>query len=160
MGRRKKMDERQLKWDNRFMRLAQEITSWSKDPSTKVAAVVVSPDMTLISSGYNGPARGVRDDIPDRMERPLKYKVNVHAEVNSICNAARQGSSTMGGTLYVVGLPPCSLCASPMINAGIVRVVVPKMEVPERWQEDLDLANLLLQEAGVEVCIHDVDAGT
>ena len=62
-----------LKWDQRFLRLALEIASWSKDESTKVGSVVVGPKREIRSTGYNGIPRGVDDDVAARHERPLKY---------------------------------------------------------------------------------------
>lgn len=53
-----------LKWDRRFLRLAQEVASWSKDPSTKTGAVIVRPDKTIAAIGYNGFPRGC-DDAPE-----------------------------------------------------------------------------------------------
>ena len=70
------------KWDDRFLKLATVIGNWSKDPSTKVGAVIVNDDNKIISTGYNGFPRGIRDD--DRLDnRAQKYDLIVHAEANS-----------------------------------------------------------------------------
>ena len=71
------------KWDLRFLEMARNAASWSKDPSTKVGAIIVDDDKRVISVGYNGFPKGVRDDerLDDRQE---KYKIIVHAERNAL----------------------------------------------------------------------------
>ena len=70
-------------WDRRFLGLAAHIATWSKDPSTKVGAVIVRPNKTIVSVGFNGLPRGV-DDLDSRYnERALKYAMTVHAEANA-----------------------------------------------------------------------------
>ena len=49
------------KWDRRFLALAEHVADWSKDPSTKTGAVIVRPDRTIASMGYNGFPRGMAD---------------------------------------------------------------------------------------------------
>ena len=49
------------KWDVRFLELAKQIASWSKDPSTQVGCVVVGPDREIRSTGFNGLPRGIED---------------------------------------------------------------------------------------------------
>ena len=76
-----------MKWDKRFLDLSQLISSWSKDPSTKVGAVVVDDDRRVISLGYNGFPRGVSDD--ERLDnRESKYKIVTHAEANALLFAS------------------------------------------------------------------------
>lgn len=63
------------KWDGRFLDLAVLVGEWSKDPSTKVGAVLVRPDRTIAAVGFNGFPRGVLDH-PERYEdRPTKYEM-------------------------------------------------------------------------------------
>ena len=49
------------KWKKRFLKLSKEIAEWSKDPSTKVGALIISEDKNIISTGYNGFPRGIED---------------------------------------------------------------------------------------------------
>lgn len=148
--------ERQLKWDKRFLQLAQLVASWSKDPSTKVGAVVVNNFNKVYGLGYNGFPKGVEDADERLNDRPTKYKLVVHAEINAILNA---GINADGGTIYVwpaFGNPPlCSSCAKAVIQAGIYRVVGYKPDVDEataeRWREELEAAQLMCREAGVEM---------
>lgn len=145
-----------LKWDDRFLSLAEHIAGWSKDPSTKVGAVIVNERREVIGTGYNGFARGVDDSEERYNDRPTKYKLVVHAELNAVLTA---GHRAQGGTIYVwpaFGYPPlCSSCAKAVIQAGVVRVVGRKPnidpETEERWREELEAARLMCKEAGVEM---------
>ena len=74
-------------WDQRFLDLAEHIAQWSKDPRTKVGAVIVDEKKRVVSVGYNGFPRGV-DDNPDRYEdRTAKLLFVAHAERNALDNA-------------------------------------------------------------------------
>jgi len=147
-------------WDEYFLEMAEHVASRSKDRSTKVGAVIVGPDREVRSTGYNGFPRGVNDDLDDRHERPRKYLFAEHAERNAVYNAARAGIATKGCTLYVHSepepFPPCSDCARAIIQAGIIRVVYRKPDVPDRWKEQCDAAFEMMTEAGVEVSIKGV----
>ena len=81
------------------MLLADQISTWSKDPSRGVGAVIVSDDRRICATGYNGLPVGI-EDRPERLERPTKYDLICHAEVNAIVQCARNGTSTIGSTLY------------------------------------------------------------
>lgn len=140
--------ETQRRWDLKFLALAQYFSNWSKDPSTRIGGVVVGPDHEIRSTGYNGFPRGVKD-LPSRLaDRDLKLKIICHAEENCILHAALVGVSLKGCTSYCEW-PPCTRCARSIINAGISEVVYADKEIPERWQEDFNLALLILSEAGV-----------
>lgn len=147
---------RDPKWDRRFLDLATQISSWSKDPSTKVGAVIVNELKEVVGTGYNGFPRGVGDVQERYDDRETKYKLVVHAELNAIIMA---GHRARGGTIYVVpafGSPPlCSSCAKAVIQAGIRRVVGYTADVSEevaaRWEEELNAARLMCLEAGVEI---------
>ena len=92
-------------WDNRFINVANMVATWSKDPGTKVGAVLVS-ERRIIATGYNGFPQGI-EDYPSRYDdRETKLALTVHAEVNAILNAAKNGAKTENTTLYVT-FPPC-----------------------------------------------------
>ena len=138
------------KWDSRFIELARYIASWSKDPSTQTGAVIVAPNRSVVSVGFNGFARGVVDSKDRYDNREIKYKMVVHCEVNAIVSSSR---SVVGCTLYTTG-PNCCPCAAIVIQSGITRCVYPPWE-PEkfaRWGKDQELAEQMFTEAGVEVC--------
>ncbi|TXH14542.1 MAG: dCMP deaminase family protein [Hyphomicrobiaceae bacterium] len=137
----------QTKWDDRFLEMAELVSRWSKDPSTQCGAVITDSNHRVLGVGYNGFPRGV-EDRPDRLnDRPTKYRMIIHAEVNAILNSI---SSVVGCTLYVIPLAPCSDCAKLVIQSGITRVVCPRMPVgKERWQESVELTKQMFSEAGV-----------
>ena len=74
------------KWKKRFIQLSKEISTWSKDPSTKVGALIISEDRNIVSTGYNGFPRGIEDTEERLNNRELKYKFILHAEMNCIMN--------------------------------------------------------------------------
>lgn len=144
----------QLNWDYRWLMLARHISSWSKDRSTKVGCVIVGNANQVLALGYNGFPRGIDDYVPDRHERPAKYKWTEHAERNAIYNAARTGTNLTGAVLYVPWFP-CVDCARGIVQAGIIRVGTTPPEYEQsfmaRWGEDLKVSYDLMTEAGVEV---------
>jgi len=140
------------KWDDRFLDLARHVANWSKDPSTKVGAVLVGRDQRDVVLAYNGFAPGVAD-TPERLaDRETKYKLTIHAERNAMDFAK---FDTSGATLYCTQLP-CSDCAKSIVSKGIKRVVGVAVP-PERnhaqfaWRKDAEFAKEILREAGVEV---------
>lgn len=147
-------------WHIRFLELTTLVAGWSKDPSTKVGAVIVGPDNAIRSTGFNGLPRGIEDTDERLNNRDTKYKLIVHAEMNAILNAARMGVAVKNCTMFMVafgamdgklwGGPPCTRCTVELIQAGIAHVVVPVVkDIPERWRDDVLTAKNLLVEAGV-----------
>lgn len=134
--------------------LAGHVATWSKDESTKVGAVVVNDRGTVLSIGYNGFARGVNDSVQERKERPLKYSYTPHAEANAIYNAAAEGISLIGASIYVT-LCPCSSCANAIVQSGISKAYAPKIdethERDQRWLEEFTISKNILDEGGVEI---------
>lgn len=148
------MNRHLANWDLRFLRIASEVQSWSKDPSTKCGCVLVK-DRRIISTGYNGLASGLSDNLERYLDRDFKLATIIHAEKNALFNAAKNGTGTEGATLYVTW-PPCSMCAAAIIQAGVSLVVCPNPESgPERWRANFKLANDLLYEAGVKVLYYE-----
>jgi dCMP deaminase len=133
---------------NYFFELAAVTARMSRDPNTQVGAVIVRPDKTIASLGFNGFARGVSDDPKLYTDRETKLRRVVHAEMNAILTAREP---LHGYTLYVRPLPPCPHCAGAIIQSGIKKIVWSGPEVPERWAEDMAEAMKMFTEAGVEV---------
>lgn len=133
------------KWDRRFIELAKTVSTWSKDPSTGVGAVIVDKDHRIVSIGFNGFPRGIKDDERAN-DRSLKYEMTVHAELNA-CLFARHPLHDC--VCYVWPYPPCARCAGVLIQSGISRVVAPTI-TEERWIESCKLGQSLLEEAGVQ----------
>jgi dCMP deaminase len=139
-----------MKWDYRFLDLAEFISSWSKDPSTKVGAVITDKNNRIISIGYNGFPQNITDD--ERLEdRDTKYKIIIHGEMNAILFAGR---SLNNCTLYTYPFMPCPRCAGIIIQAGITRIVSYN-NMPERWQNDFEISKSLFLESSVEVTLYE-----
>ncbi len=142
-----------LKWTRRFMSIAEHIATWSRDPSTKVGAVIVgcgAASKKVIGMGFNGFPRGV-DDLPGRYDhRPTKYAMIVHSEANAILDA--RGHDTTGGCLITTKFP-CSSCAKLIIQAGLLSVISPSVDPTnagdQRWMEDYQISLLMFMEAGL-----------
>lgn len=138
------------KWDRRFVDLARYISTWSKDPSTQTGAVIVAPDLRIVSTGYNGFAKGVKDRPEDYANRELKYLKIVHCERNALLFAHEP---LHGCCLYTFPFQSCSVCAAMVIQSGITRCVAPEIpeHLKERWEEDMKLSCQMFEEAGVEL---------
>jgi dCMP deaminase len=135
------------KWDRRFLGMAKLVASWSKDPSTQTGAVIVDPDRRVVSVGYNGFAKGTKDNPERYANRDYKYEHIVHCERNAVIFAKRDLNEC---TLYTWPFHSCTVCAGMMIQAGIVRVVAPKTTNP-RWVEQMQKTFAHFRECGVEV---------
>ena len=125
-------------WSNKYIRLAKEISTWSKDPSTKIGAVVVGADGQILSQGFNGFPRGIKDSEERLNNRERKYELVVHGEMNAIYNASLNGVSLKDSTIYVYGLPTCNECAKGIIQVGIKKVVAMR---PAKYNSDWDKSN-------------------
>jgi dCMP deaminase len=135
------------KWDKRFLDLAHHVAEWSRDPSTKVGAVIVRPNKTVASLGFNGFPRGVVDAPERYFEREVKYAMVVHAEPNAILMAQEPLDHY---TLYTTHFP-CAQCAASIIQSGITDVITmhPSERMKERWGDSFIYAKQMFTEAGV-----------
>jgi len=137
-------------WHKRYLGLAKEVSTWSKDPSKKIGAVAVGVKGQVLAQGYNGFPRNIRHTSERLNNRELKYKFVVHAEQNLIYNATYNGVSLDGSTVYVTGLPVCSECAKGLIQVGVKQVVMPTLlDTPDVWKESFKFTEELFREAGV-----------
>ncbi len=142
------------KWDGRFLDLAESIAAWSKDPSRGVGAVIVSPLLQVLATGYNGLPRGFEDHI-DRLQRPVKYDLIVHAEMNAIIQCARNGVSPVGATVYS-SFSPCIHCTLSIVQSGITRVVTRSIAKGDaHWNESIDKSIAMFEEVGIEYVVLD-----
>ena len=141
-------------WGDRYIHLAKEISTWSKDPSTQVGAVVIGQNGEVLSQGYNGFPRSIKDTPQRLKDREKKYNLVVHAEMNAIYNASLNGVSLKGSTLYVYGLPICNECAKGVIQVGIDKVIATRpADYNKEWDESIKDAKALFKEAEVEYII-------
>ncbi len=151
--------ESTARWHAYYMEVATLVSSKSKDQSMKVGCVLVSPNNTVISTGYNGFPRGVDEDFdPDRKKRPEKYLWTEHAERNAVYNAALNGVKTQYSTAYSTA-HPCVECARALIQAGVTYLYIPTKHSDPLykngrwvdWEESLLKALEILKAAGVIV---------
>lgn len=136
-------------WDMRFLDLAMHVAQWSKDPSTKVGAVIVNDQHQVLSLGYNGFPRGVEDRVSRYNDRETKLLFVAHAERNALDNAY---VDVRGATLYT-SLCPCNECAKSIIQKGIKRVVTqpPPIEKVEVFK--MYVTTQMFDEANVELTL-------
>lgn len=145
------------KWDKRFLRIAREVSLWSRDPSHRIGAVAVQ-DKRIVATGYNGFPRGVEDNDWRWRTKELKYRYVVHGEMNCIYNAAHNGISLQGATMYVYGLPVCNECAKGIVQAGISKIIGAadlSEGIPQRWYESYKKTVAMLDEVGVQFTLTD-----
>jgi dCMP deaminase len=137
-------------WDKWFLGMAEYMSTASKDDSTKVGAVIVDRDRRVVSVGFNGLPRNVKDLVSRYKDRNVKLKMIVHAEKNAILFACR---SCKNCVLYTWPFSSCAQCAAMVIQSGITRCVAPvtPLELAERWKVDLVLAKTMFDEAGVQL---------
>jgi len=145
------MNIKSHKWSARFLKLALEISSWSKDTSTKVGAVIMDKNGEPVSWGYNGMPPGVDDTIAERMERPVKYCYMEHAERNAIYQASKKMNK---GHIFITH-PPCTDCARGIIKKKLKRVIVDgangiNSEFGARYADSFKHTMIMFEEAGVE----------
>ena len=147
-------------WAKYFFEIVRLVSSKSKDRSTKVGAVIVDCENSIVSTGYNGFPRGVFDHYDERHERPEKYLWTEHAERNAIYNAARR--VLKGTTMYLqYGPCPCADCARAIIQSGITEIVIP-LDCPFPgvsldWKSSMAIAYKMLREGGVTIRCEDVN---
>jgi len=136
------------KWDLRFLDMANLVASWSKDPSTQSGAVIVRPDLSVASVGFNGFPKQMKDDRDLYEDREKKYSRVVHSEVNALIHAREQLN---GFTLYTTPFMCCDRCVVQMIQAGITRFVFPEAseETKTRWADSFEQTLSYMNEAGV-----------
>ena len=117
------IEDKALKLDLRYLRMAQIWSENSYCTRRKVGALLVK-DKMIISDGYNGTPSGFPNICEDSDNRTLPYVL--HAEANAITKVAKSNNSSEGSTLYVTD-SPCIECAKLIIQAGIKRVVYSKL---------------------------------
>jgi len=116
--------------DKNFLNIAKELASASKCVSKQVGAVIVK-DGRILSTGYNGTPPGFKnccdywDNEYTSEHHEWSKTYEIHAEMNAIIWAAREGISISGATIYVT-LEPCSECSKNVIASGIKRIVYEK----------------------------------
>lgn len=137
-----------MNWDQYFMNLVYLIAMRSKDQNTHVGAVIVRPDNSIVSTGYNSFPKGIDDNVTARQQRPYKYFFMSHAEHNAIVLSKQ---SVEGYKLYTNGIP-CSNCTKTIIQAGIKEVIYDEdwsLYCNTKWNEESEASKQMLEEAGI-----------
>ena len=139
-------------WDIHFLAIAKLCSKKSKDPSTKVGAVIFDSDKRIVSVGYNGFPKNISDDPEKYLNREIKYQMVIHAEINAILFAKRDLNNCSIATWPFIS---CSNCTSAIIQAGIKKIVSPKLpeNLIERWGKSCDLSIEMYKQANVEIVL-------
>ncbi len=145
------------KWDKRYLRLAREISTWSKDPSTQVGAVIVRPNKSVCSVGFNGFPQSMPDDPEKYLNRKDKYSRIVHGELNAFVFS--RDADLENYTLYTYPFLTCDRCYVLMTQAGIRRFVspLPTPDQESRWGESFELVRGCAKESKIKIEIVEVD---
>ena len=140
-----------INWSERFFELANHVSKWSKDTSTRTCAVIATTDNRILSIGYNGLPSGCDDSVKERYDRPMKYLWTEHAERNAIYNAARNGININGSVMYVNWFP-CADCTRAIIQSGIKKLICKEPDFENKqWGDHFIVASQMLKECGVIV---------
>ncbi len=131
------------RWERFFYDMALKMATRSKDPNTRVGALIVSADRRWFAPGYNGFPPGIADD--ERLHSPDKNKMMTHAEANAIANCPWDAK---GASIYITKFP-CAACAGLILSARIARVIAPPWNPESEWAESHQLAKGMLHEGGV-----------
>ena len=110
-----------LNYDDYFIALAYVVAMRSPDPSTKCGAVLVSHEKRILSTGYNGPIKGVNDTLVP-LDRPAKYGHLLHAEENCLLAYSGGNQELIGAIMYITGAP-CHKCLRMIVQKGIMNIV-------------------------------------
>lgn len=143
--------------DQLLIRRCLSIAKNSPDPRTQNGAVITFSNSPSIIDGYNGFFYGINETEDRLNNRDLKYIYITHAERCAIGQAAREGLSTLGATLYASWII-CPDCANAAIIAGVKRIVgyKPLLELsPKEWLTPIEHGLTMLREAGVQVELVD-----
>jgi dCMP deaminase len=146
------------KWDLRFLEQARQLSLWSKDTSTKVGAVIVRPDKTIASMGFNGFPKWM-PDIPEFYQiREEKYSRIIHGEMNALIHARE---SVQGCILYTYPFAPCERCAVHMLQAGIIEFVFPSIPegLKERWGNSIEKTKRYIEDCGAHYTEYKGESG-
>ena len=127
--------ENRFSWKKMFVEIAKVVAQRSADPHTQVGAVLVKNNC-VIGVGYNGEPKGFHFDFD--WNSPEKYPYVIHAEMNAISNANRNGVDCNGADIYLT-LSPCHDCIKLLIQHGIKNVYYLKE------YKDIDLTKQIVE---------------
>jgi dCMP deaminase len=146
------------KWDRWFLDIAKVVSTKSKDPSTGIGAVIADTKNRLVSVGYNGYPRGVKDEGMENREEKLAK--TLHAEQNAIIFAQRDLTRC---TIYVYPLLPCSICMAMIIQSGITRVVShygdSTGDLLTRWEKSNQIGLQMAKNVNMKIVVYGKNNG-
>jgi len=136
------MKQNKISWEEYYLNIAQQVCKKSTCLRNKFGALIVR-DNEIISTGYCGAPRKTKDCYDhgfclrekENVPSGQRYELcrSVHAEMNTIINAARAGVSLFKGDIYIYGETaetgkpidtyPCFICKKMIINSGLERVI-------------------------------------
>ena len=138
----------QLEKDIFYMEFAKHSASKSKDPKTKVGAVLVK-DRKILSVGFNGAPRSFPDELVPKEEGhkliDQKNTFMCHAELNSILNYGGHMKDLKNSTIYVT-ISPCSKCSIALAQIGVKNVIF--LEEYHR-EEETEASKYILDKCGI-----------
>lgn len=135
---------------NRYISIAKEFSTWSKDPDKQVGAIAVGEYGQVLSQGYNGFPRNFDDSIDLYLNNTIKKNFIVHAEMNCIYHATLNGVSLQNTTLFVYGLHVCHECAKGIIQTGIKQVFsLSAYPISKSWQTSFIVTSELFSKSGI-----------
>jgi dCMP deaminase len=139
--------QKQLKYDQAYLKMAATWGQLSYCERKKVGALIVK-DRMIISDGYNGTPSGFENVCEDENYYTKWYVL--HAEANAILKVAASTQSCKGATLYIT-LSPCKECSKLIHQSGIIRVVYTKEYKDTTGLEFLRKAGVFLDHVKLEI---------
>lgn len=127
------MSER-LSWNQYFLMITRQVAERSTCGRARVGAVIVR-DRSIVATGYNGAPAGMphctdvgclvyRSQTPDGDLEENCFRT-IHAEINAIAQAARNGSAIRDASVYITH-SPCIHCLKVLVNTGIKHIFYEK----------------------------------
>lgn len=132
-----------MKWNQRYFELAKLVSTWSKDPTTQVGAVITE-DNYIRGIGFNGFPRCIRDTEEKLNDRELKRKLMLHAEMNAL--TAAQGR---GDTIFIYPCLPCNVCMALIMQSRITKIVAGDKIIDPVWGNSF--VENMLKEARIDL---------
>ena len=136
-------DPARASWDEYFLDIASQVATRATCDRKHVGAVIVR-DRSILATGYNGSIRGMPhcDEVGHMLQDGHCVRT-IHAEVNAIVQAARNGVAIEGASIYT-SASPCWACFKMIANAGIRRIVYREFYRDERIFEVAEVLGIRL----------------
>lgn len=146
------MSDLRIGWDEYFIKIAEMISDRSTCSRAKIGAVIVR-DRSILATGYNGSPAGqphctdvgclvYKSSDPDGNIEENCFRT-IHAEINAITQAAKNGTMINGADIYITA-SPCYHCLKTLINTGIKRIFYLKPYKLEKIRPLLDSSHVEL----------------